>query len=283
MATSSDRVSRGSAVAERPRQRGIPAPLWTPTSTNLFDAQNGPMANLGSDWSTSTRRMCRAAATRRSSRPSSPRSNSITGWSGIQVKSLGGDFNQFQTQLTNVGMQITARAPTTGWSTAGSPVNELPTIAELATDEGRAGRTTSRSRTRNYQGERVQRGRNLDVCRRRPHAVQRRRNGRHGRRAFDSVNQFGGGLADSYATGDLNPTNPVNVIQDGPAGSTDEGRAMLENIHDIAPGASLAFATGDVGGDLGFGQNIVALHAGRMPTSSSTTWATPTSRSSRTA
>ena len=25
----------------------IPAPLWTPTSTNLFDAQNGPMANLG--------------------------------------------------------------------------------------------------------------------------------------------------------------------------------------------------------------------------------------------
>ena len=25
----------------------IPAPLWTPTDTNLFDAQNGPMANLG--------------------------------------------------------------------------------------------------------------------------------------------------------------------------------------------------------------------------------------------
>ena len=25
----------------------IPAPFWTPTSTNVFDAQNGPMANLG--------------------------------------------------------------------------------------------------------------------------------------------------------------------------------------------------------------------------------------------
>ena len=25
----------------------LPAPLWTPTSSNLLDAQNGPMANLG--------------------------------------------------------------------------------------------------------------------------------------------------------------------------------------------------------------------------------------------
>src|SRR5271165_2452740 len=25
----------------------IPAPLWTPTDTNLFDVHNGPMANLG--------------------------------------------------------------------------------------------------------------------------------------------------------------------------------------------------------------------------------------------
>jgi large repetitive protein len=25
----------------------IPAPYWTPTDSNLFDAQNGPMANLG--------------------------------------------------------------------------------------------------------------------------------------------------------------------------------------------------------------------------------------------
>ena len=26
---------------------GIPAPLWHPTTTNLFDIQHGPMANLG--------------------------------------------------------------------------------------------------------------------------------------------------------------------------------------------------------------------------------------------
>ena len=51
----------------------------------------------------------------------------------------------------------------------------------------------------------------------------------------NSVSQFAGGLPDSYKTGDPDPNNPVKVLQDGPAGSTDEGRAMLENIHDIAP------------------------------------------------
>lgn len=65
----------------------------------------------------------------------------------------------------------------------------------------------------------------------------------------DSVSQFQGGLADSQRTGDL-PAN-VRVLADGPAGSSDEGRAMLEIVHDVAPGASLMFhtffdSTGDV-------------------------------------
>ena len=77
----------------------------------------------------------------------------------------------------------------------------------------------------------------------------------------DSVNQFAGGLQDSYNTGDLSATNPVKVLQDLPAGQggTDEGRAMLENIHDIAPGASLEFNTGDIGGVVGFAQAITNL------------------------
>lgn len=57
----------------------------------------------------------------------------------------------------------------------------------------------------------------------------------------DSVNQFNGGLADSVRTGDLPPN--VRVLQDGAPGSTDEGRAMLEIIHDVAPSAGLAFST----------------------------------------
>ncbi len=52
--------------------------------------------------------------------------------------------------------------------------------------------------------------------------------------------------------------NNVNVIEDGNPGDTDEGRAMLENIYDIAPGASLAFATAG-NGQVGFGDNIRKL------------------------
>jgi hypothetical protein len=57
----------------------------------------------------------------------------------------------------------------------------------------------------------------------------------------DSVSQVGGGLNDSVSSGDL--PNNVQVLQDGVATDADEGRAMLEIVHAVAPGASLAFHT----------------------------------------
>ncbi|QDV37134.1 S8 family serine peptidase [Tautonia plasticadhaerens] len=72
----------------------------------------------------------------------------------------------------------------------------------------------------------------------------------------DTVNQLNGGLADSIASGDL--PSGINVLQDGAAGGSDEGRAMLELIHDIAPGASLAYHTAE-GGPAAFGDGIRAL------------------------
>jgi len=73
----------------------------------------------------------------------------------------------------------------------------------------------------------------------------------------DSVNQVGGGIAASQATGDLPPV--VQVLQDFVGGS-DEGRAMLEIVHDVAPGAALAFHTA-VGGAAVFANAIRALAA----------------------
>lgn len=66
------------------------------------------------------------------------------------------------------------------------------------------------------------------------------------------------------ATGDLpgngNPfgnTEPVVVLQDRP-GESDEGRAMLQIVHDLAPKARLGFATA-FGGVLSFAENIRSL------------------------
>ena len=60
----------------------------------------------------------------------------------------------------------------------------------------------------------------------------------------DSFNIKGGETTD-IANGDL-PAGVV-ILAEGPAGSSDEGRAMAEGIHRIAPGAQLYFYSADLG------------------------------------
>jgi hypothetical protein len=81
----------------------------------------------------------------------------------------------------------------------------------------------------------------------------------------DSVNQIDShvdsnpdkGIAESQRTGDL-PASGVNVLSDGTSSDTDEGRGILEIVHDVAPGASLAFASADPGPQ-SMANSIVAL------------------------
>ena len=62
-------------------------------------------------------------------------------------------------------------------------------------------------------------------------------------------------LADRQATGDL----PARVtVLPGQAGAGDEGTALLEIVHDLAPGAELYFATGE-GGQAQMAVNIESL------------------------
>ena len=67
----------------------------------------------------------------------------------------------------------------------------------------------------------------------------------------------------SQATGDLPPTcgtPPCLTVLAGQAGAGDEGTAMMEIIHDMAPGASLYFATAN-NSITSFAANIRALQA----------------------
>ncbi|WP_071191131.1 S8 family serine peptidase, partial [Trichormus sp. NMC-1] len=72
----------------------------------------------------------------------------------------------------------------------------------------------------------------------------------------DSYNNLGGAAAD-VTSGDL--PSGVIVLQDLASGGSDEGRAMLQIVADVAPGATLAFNTAFVGGQAGFANGILNL------------------------
>jgi glycosyltransferase involved in cell wall biosynthesis len=75
----------------------------------------------------------------------------------------------------------------------------------------------------------------------------------------DSFDNAGGAAADE-ASGALPPADNINVIKDLSSGGTDEGRAMMQIIHDIAPGANLAFYTA-FDSEQDFANGILALAA----------------------
>jgi hypothetical protein len=93
--------------------------------------------------------------------------------------------------------------------------------------------------------------------------------------SFDKLKTSGSGAfpnvkyAQDQLSGDLpgpnNPngyTTPVNILKDysSSTGVEDEGRAMLQIVHDLVPAAKLAFYTADVS-EVDFAAGIVALQA----------------------
>ncbi len=75
----------------------------------------------------------------------------------------------------------------------------------------------------------------------------------------DSFNDLGGAAADE-TDGALPSASNIQILSDLSSGGTDEGRAMMQIIHDIAPGADLAFYTA-FNSEQDFANGILALAA----------------------
>ena len=231
-------------------------PTWHPTTQNPYDVQNGPLANLGKDLISVYQEFATYSQNGGNGPFKSSRASEflISGTSiGVDVRGFG-DFTAFQKSLTTLGMKVTATNAKINIVEGSIPIAALPQLASLSQVIGanpiyrpvafQQGVSPNQSDL-TLGGPTIRANYGVDGTGQKIGVLS------------DSVNLYAGGLADSVKTGDL-PAN-VQVIQDSPPPSTDEGRAMLEQIHDIAPGASLAFATASLG-EVSFSNNIQALY-----------------------
>ncbi len=79
--------------------------------------------------------------------------------------------------------------------------------------------------------------------------------------SYDNLGTAKKGIKQGELPGPANPfhfNKPVEVLEDLDSGGTDEGRAMLEIVHDVAPGSALAFHTAFLG-EADFAQGIQDL------------------------
>ena len=83
-------------------------PVWKPSSTNLADVQNGPMANLGGDLINVYETYIHNGGDASKLPAKFPLMQFKGSSVYIGVNDGGGDFNAFTTALTNLGMQISA-------------------------------------------------------------------------------------------------------------------------------------------------------------------------------
>ena len=281
-----DRISRGAAAAERERRRPSRADL----AAHLHEPVRRPERSDGQpgrqDRRASTRRTCQhgnSAASLAGPVPAGPvperdgRHRSSRAWAATSASSSASS--------PNVGMNVTtSSAVLRARSTATPRSTSCRRSPSWPRRRAATGQHASRShRAASFRAPPTTRPRPsmfADVAR-----TQFSVDGTGVTVGVlsDSVSQFAGGLADSYETGDLGASNPVNVIQDGPRRLAPTKAARCWRTSTTSRrGPTSQFATAVIS-ELAFARTSRPWPPRPSPTSSSTTSATPTSRCSRTA
>ena len=284
-----DRSKRGSSDP-RKRRAGIPwlesledrrllTGVWKASTNDVYDVQNGPMANLGATLIGIYRQYNDyvKAGSPGTFNPSAAKSVIMQGTNVAITVTGTGDYNAFQQSMRDVGMNVQHGLATTKTLEGFIPAANL---YRLATSPLLVGASPNYKPIAFSVGLGQNQGENsLNVVAARTSfnvdgtgqkvGVISTSLDRYYPQATSLTNLGPGGLPSSVATGDL--PNNVQTFIDAPQllptdpgfdpANSDEGRAMLEQIHDIAPGAQLAFASAFAGsgGLIGFADNITGL------------------------
>jgi hypothetical protein len=218
------------------------------TSSNLHDIQNGPLAKAGGNLAnlyldyrsaqrTSTMTAFATTASQETDAPGGSPLDVVGNTVGVELVAIG-SLTKFEQSMQALGMSIQSITPADNAIAGFLPITLISQVAQSS--------DVLHMTPLDKPGV-MQEGEAPDQADQAMQAVEARSTyGLTGAGVTvgvisDSVNQVGNGLADSVAAGDL--PDDVKVIQDGMPGDTDEGRAILEEIYDLAPKASLVFDT----------------------------------------
>ena len=104
---------------------------WVASSLELADVHNGPMANLGQQM-IGVYQSFESSGGQTSQLASQYPSFSFRGTSILaQFKEATPNFNEFQTELESLGLQVTVSSPSYGVVVGWIPMSQLPTAAQM--------------------------------------------------------------------------------------------------------------------------------------------------------
>jgi hypothetical protein len=230
-----------------------------PTTTDISDVKNGPMANAGEGLINLYREYRRFENHGGDPADFSTSLNKLmvinNGRVVVHLRAKNG-LDAVTTAVEGAGGEVVTHNDTFGLVTAYLPISQLRGMAAnaaVATVSPMSRPVFHESGSSNNQADDSQRA---DLIR---STYGLDGSGVKVGVLSDSVNLVTGGISGSISTGDL-PESGVQIIADSDPLllPNDEGRAMVELIHDIAPGAALAFATANGGQDV-YADHIRAL------------------------